>query len=116
MEDEKKEQADRSASDSLEQMFTAFGQAIGEIFKDPELKAKAKELGDAATVSMEALGRRFPERLYNRAVVIVLQARLGKGGFSSGQRKEHLRQERNYKAPRIQKRDNKNSRQEEKVK
>ena len=61
MERETKEQNDRSASDSLEQMFTAFGQAIGEIFKDPELKAKAKELGDAATVSMETLGRRFKD-------------------------------------------------------
>ena len=61
MDSEPKEQTERSTSDSLEQMFTAFGQAIGEIFKDPELKAKAKELGDAATVSMEALGRRFQD-------------------------------------------------------
>ena len=61
MEEEKKGQADRSATESLEQMFTAFGQAIGEIFNDPELKAKAKELGGAATVSMEALGQRFKD-------------------------------------------------------
>jgi len=61
MVDEKKDQADRSASDSLEQMFTAFGQAIGEIFNDPELKAKAKELGDAASVSIDALGSRFKD-------------------------------------------------------
>jgi hypothetical protein len=61
MEEEKKEQADRSAHDNLVQMFTAFGQAFGEIFNDPELKAKAKELGDAAGVSMETLGRRFKD-------------------------------------------------------
>jgi len=61
VEDENKQQADRSAGDNLEQMFTAFGQAIGEIFNDPELKAKAKELGDAATVSMDALERRFKD-------------------------------------------------------
>ena len=61
MEEEKKEQTDRSATDSLEQMFTAFGQAIGEIFNDPDLKAKAKELGNAASVSMETLGRRFKD-------------------------------------------------------
>lgn len=61
MDEEKKEQADRSATDSLEQMFTAFGQAIGEIFNDPDLKAKAKELGDAASVSMDSLGRRFKD-------------------------------------------------------
>ena len=61
MEEEQKEQADRSAADSLGQMFTAFGQAISEIFNDPELKAKAKELGDAASVSMETLGRRLKD-------------------------------------------------------
>ena len=61
MEEEQKEQADRSAADNLGQMFTAFGQAISEIFNDPELKAKAKELGDAASVSMETLGRRLKD-------------------------------------------------------
>ena len=61
MEEEQKEQADRSAADSLGQMFTAFGQAISEIFNDPELKAKAKELGDAASVSMETLGHRLKD-------------------------------------------------------
>ncbi len=42
-------------------MFTAFGQAISEVFNDPELKAKAREFGDAAAESAQALGRRFKD-------------------------------------------------------
>jgi len=34
-----------TTSQSLVQMFEAFGSAIGEIFYDPNLKEKAKELG-----------------------------------------------------------------------
>ncbi|MBN1855678.1 MAG: hypothetical protein JW846_01840 [Dehalococcoidia bacterium] len=51
----------RSAGESLGQMFTAFGQAISEIFSDPELKAKAREFGDAAAQSAATLGHRFED-------------------------------------------------------
>lgn len=61
MEDEKAQESGRSAGESLGQMFTAFGQAISEIFNDPELKAKAKEFADAATESAATLGHRFED-------------------------------------------------------
>ncbi len=61
MEDEKPQESERSAGESLGQMLTAFGQAIGEIFNDPDLKAKAKEFADAATESAATLGRRFED-------------------------------------------------------
>ena len=61
MEDEKPQESERSAGESLGQMLTAFGQAIGEIFNDPELKEKAKEFADAATESAARLGRRFED-------------------------------------------------------
>jgi len=61
MDDEGTRQQEPRASDSLGQMFAAFGQAIGEIFNDPEVKAKAKELGDAATASVDTLGQRLKD-------------------------------------------------------
>jgi len=59
--EEKKEQTRPGAGDSLSQMFAAFGQAFAEVFNDPELQAKAKELGDAATASATRLGSRFKD-------------------------------------------------------
>lgn len=61
MSEEKKQQSAPRAGESLAQMFTAFGQAFAEVFNDPELKAKAKELGDAATASATRLGGRFKD-------------------------------------------------------
>jgi ribosomal-protein-alanine N-acetyltransferase len=61
MENQKSQESERSAGESLGQMLTAFGQAISEIFNDPELKAKAKEFADAATESAATLGRRFED-------------------------------------------------------
>ena len=42
-------------------MFQAFGNAIGQIFDDPELKEKAKEFGKSAAESAEALASRFKD-------------------------------------------------------
>ena len=61
MGDDNQNESTRSAGESLGEMFTAFGQAISEIFNDPELKAKAKEFGDAAAQSATTLGRRFED-------------------------------------------------------
>ena len=61
MSEEKKEQIKPGAGESLSQMFAAFGQAFAEVFNDPELQAKAKELGDAATASATRLGGRFKD-------------------------------------------------------
>jgi len=47
--------------ESLRQMFIALGDAFSEVFNDPELKAKAKELGDAASQSASRLGSRFKD-------------------------------------------------------
>ena len=54
-------ETNRNAGESLGQMFEAFGQAISEIFNDPELKAKAREFGDAAAQSASTLGHRFED-------------------------------------------------------
>jgi len=65
MEEEKKTGEPTSGEpkpgESLRQMFVAFGDAFSEVFNDPELKAKAKELGDAASQSASRLGSRFKD-------------------------------------------------------
>ncbi len=45
--------------DNFAEMFGVFGQAISEIFNDPELKEKAKEFGKSAVESAETFGNRF---------------------------------------------------------
>lgn len=55
------EKCGRGPGESLGQMVTAFGQAISEIFNDPELKTRAREFGDAAAESAQTLGRRFKD-------------------------------------------------------
>lgn len=52
----------KSAAESFGDMLTAFGQAISEIFNDPELKEKAKDFGNAAAESAKALGKRFKDQ------------------------------------------------------
>jgi hypothetical protein len=42
-------------------MLRAFGQAIGEVFDDPELKRKAKEFADSAASSAKTLTNRFKD-------------------------------------------------------
>ncbi|MDY7018667.1 MAG: hypothetical protein SU899_01125 [Chloroflexota bacterium] len=42
-------------------MFEAFGSAISEILKDPELKQKAGEFGKSAVKSAESLTNRFKD-------------------------------------------------------
>jgi vacuolar-type H+-ATPase subunit I/STV1 len=39
----------KQSADKFAEMFRAFGQAVGEVFDDPELKRKAKEFADSAT-------------------------------------------------------------------
>ncbi len=61
MKEQERQGKESGASDSLRQMFTALGEAFSEVFNDPELKAKAREFGDAATESAIHLGRRFKD-------------------------------------------------------
>ena len=42
-------------------MFEALGSAMSQIFNDPKLKEKAKDLGKAAKESAETLGERFKD-------------------------------------------------------
>ena len=60
-EDQNKQTCEPKPGESLKQMFIAFGDAFSEIFNDPELKAKAKAFGDAATESAQHMGRRFKD-------------------------------------------------------
>lgn len=61
MAEQKKHTSEPRPADSLRQMFIAFGEAFGEVLNDPELKAKAKDMGDAATYSAVRLARRLQD-------------------------------------------------------
>ena len=47
--------------ESFAELFKTFGQAVGDIFNDPELKEKAKEFADSALVSANKLVDRLKE-------------------------------------------------------
>ena len=46
----------KTAAGNLGDMFDALGDAMGQIFNDPKLREKARELGKAAKESAETLG------------------------------------------------------------
>ena len=58
---EEKERDKRSPTDQLGEMIRAFGEAISEIFNDPELKGKAKDFGDSAVESARTFAERFKD-------------------------------------------------------
>ncbi|MDD3678603.1 MAG: hypothetical protein PHD14_05190 [Dehalococcoidales bacterium] len=47
--------------ESFAGLFKTFGQAVGDIFNDPELKKKAKEFADSASASANSLVERLKE-------------------------------------------------------
>ena len=51
----------KSPAENFGDMFKKFGDAMGEIFNDPELKKKAKEFGDSAVNSAKTFGERFKD-------------------------------------------------------
>ena len=51
----------KGTADSFGEMFRAFGEAISEIFNDPQLKEKAKEFGDSAANAAKTFGNRFQD-------------------------------------------------------
>jgi [ribosomal protein S5]-alanine N-acetyltransferase len=59
--EEQKQTDNKKAADNLNDMFEAFGSAMGQIFNDPKLKEKARDLGKAAKESAETLGERFKD-------------------------------------------------------
>jgi len=58
---EDKEAGKRGTADSFAEMFRSFGQAVGEVFNDPELKNKAKQFADSAAESAKTLAGRFKD-------------------------------------------------------
>lgn len=60
MEEPQKEQQ-KTAAGNLGDMFDALGDAMSQIFNDPKLREKARELGKAAKESAETLGERFKD-------------------------------------------------------
>jgi uncharacterized protein len=51
----------KQTADSFAEIFRTFGQAMGEVFDDPELKDKAKEFADTATDSAKTLANKFKD-------------------------------------------------------
>jgi len=61
MKKDNKTTAESHPGESLKQLFVALGDAFSEILNDPELKTKARELGEAASASALRLGSRFKD-------------------------------------------------------
>lgn len=57
-----KESDTKKLSESFSQIFTSFGEALSEIFNDPELKARAKEFGSSAAASASTFASRFKDK------------------------------------------------------
>ena len=51
----------KTPAENFAEMFKAFGQAMSEVFNDPELKEKAKEFAESASKSAKTLGSRFKD-------------------------------------------------------
>lgn len=55
------ESYEKDAVKNFAKMFEAFGKAIGQIFDDPELKAKAGDFGQSAVDAANTFGNRFTD-------------------------------------------------------
>ena len=51
----------KTSAENFAEMFKTFGQAMSEIFNDPELKQKAKEFAESAAESAMIFGSRFKD-------------------------------------------------------
>jgi hypothetical protein len=51
----------KGAAESFSEMFKAFGDAVSEIFNDPDLRAKAKEFGNSVAESAKTFPSRFKD-------------------------------------------------------
>jgi ribosomal-protein-alanine N-acetyltransferase len=58
---EEENKAKKNPAENFADMFKSFGDAVGEIFKDPELKQKAKEFSESAAKSAKTFGSRFKD-------------------------------------------------------
>ncbi len=55
------EETQKTATENFGEMFRAFGDAMSEIFEDPQLKEKAKEFAEGAVESAKIFGSRFKD-------------------------------------------------------
>ena len=51
----------KTSTENFADMFRAFGQAVSEIFNDPELKEKAKEFTESTVEAAKTFGSRFKD-------------------------------------------------------
>ena len=51
----------KNPAENFGDMFESFGAALGQIFNDPELKAKAKDFGHSAAESAKTFAGRFKD-------------------------------------------------------
>ncbi|MFU8796738.1 MAG: hypothetical protein ACNA7X_05545 [Dehalococcoidia bacterium] len=51
----------KDAADSFARMFRSFGEAMSELFDDPELKRSARQFADGAIGSAKTFARRFSD-------------------------------------------------------
>ncbi|MBC8477854.1 MAG: hypothetical protein H8D49_05865 [Dehalococcoidia bacterium] len=51
----------KGTAESFGEIFRSFGEALSEIFNDPQLKEKAKEFGDSAAKAAKTFGSRFQD-------------------------------------------------------
>jgi predicted enzyme related to lactoylglutathione lyase len=56
-----KDAGKKPTADNFVEMFRTFGEAIGQVFDDPELKRKSKEFADSAADSAKTLANRFKD-------------------------------------------------------
>ena len=59
--DKEEERDKKNAIESFGDIFRAFGDAVGEIFNDPELKEKGREFGKSFVASANAMGDRIKD-------------------------------------------------------
>ena len=55
------EQDKKTPAQNFGELFEAFGNAISQIFDDPELKQKAKDFGQSTVSAAETFGKRFKD-------------------------------------------------------
>jgi len=58
---EENQEYKKETIESFAGLFATFGQAVGDIFNDPELKKKAKEFAESASASANSLVDRLRE-------------------------------------------------------
>lgn len=61
MAEEKKTNKTQGTVESFVEIFRVFGQAVGEVFDDPQLRNKAREFADSAANSARTLVDRFKD-------------------------------------------------------